>query len=81
MTPQLLLLSSWERLDDGTAFVNELNKELRKDHPLFSKMATGLARAVESDDVLFQINDGESHRYAVVHLTWTVGKVAAHAIL
>jgi hypothetical protein len=46
--------------------------------PCFSKPALALAVARDRDDILFEINDGASLRYAVVHLTWS-GKTEVSA--
>jgi len=51
--------------------VAELQREVRRDHPLFGKRAKALAAAEDRDDVLFEISEGGGRTYAVVHLTWS----------
>lgn len=51
-------------------FMQELYKEVSRNHVLYGVKVKELARREDCDDVLFQLLDG-SNRYAVVHLTWT----------
>jgi hypothetical protein len=72
--PELRLLSPWGAPNSPDSLALELQRELGPQHPLFSKAVRALARATDRDDVLFEISDGTTTKYAVVHLTWT-GKV------
>lgn len=65
------LLSPWLSPYDPGGLVRELRREAGPDHPLYSKPAKALAVAKDRDDVLFEIGEGTSLRYAVVHLTWS----------
>ena len=72
MEGELHLLSPWQHPYSPEGLVRELRREvLGRDHPLFSKSAKALAVAKDRDDVLFEIDDGYSRKYAVVHLGWT----------
>jgi hypothetical protein len=60
----------WEGLSEtGSNFAAELKKEVGPGHPLFGCEVTAIARAVDSDDVLFSVSL-PSTPWAVVHLTW-----------
>ncbi len=50
--------------------VKELEREVTKGHALWQVNATAIAQRTDSDDVLFEIEDG-GRKYAVVHLTWS----------
>jgi hypothetical protein len=69
--PELEFLSPWTPPHSPEALVMELQREVGPDHPLFAKATRALAVARDRDDVLFEIADGDPHRYAVVHLTWS----------
>ena len=71
MEAELHLLSPWQIPHSPEGLVRELQREvLGPDHPLFSKSVKALAVAKDRDDVLFEIDDGLSRQYAVVHLSW-----------
>lgn len=65
------LLSPWIPPAHPEGLVLELEREVGPDHPLFGKAARALAVARDRDDVLFEIADGRTWSYAVVHLTWS----------
>jgi hypothetical protein len=69
--PELKLLSPWTTPYLGDGLVLELQREVGPDHPLFSKPTRALAVARDRDDVLFEISEGSTRTYAVVHLTWS----------
>ena len=48
----------------------ELRKEAAPGHPLYMLNVAAIARRVDADDVLFEV-DSPGFRYAVVHLSWT----------
>ena len=63
----------WQPINEPSPhLINELEKELASDHPLYKKKVKPVALGWSGDDVLFEIED--SGEYAVVHLTWS-GKV------
>jgi hypothetical protein len=66
----LELLSPWTTPFSPDALARELEREVGPDHALFSRTARALAVARDRDDVLFEIADGATRRYVVVHLTW-----------
>ena len=49
-------------------FLDELNKELSVDHPLYHKADKTVARCYSNDDVLFMLDDLS---YAINHLTYS----------
>lgn len=71
MASQLYLQAPWEKVEQQEAFVSELDHEVGPGHPLFKSVRKALAKATDRDDVLFEIDDGKTTRYAVVHLTWS----------
>jgi hypothetical protein len=63
-------LEAWEPLkNSGEHFVNELRKELSRQHVLFDVPVRAIGRHVGCDDVLFTADDSEKP-LAVVHLKW-----------
>jgi hypothetical protein len=68
---ELHLLSPWRAPHSPEGLVRELKREVGSKHPLYAKSAKALAVAKDRDDVLFEITDSVSRRYAVVHLGWT----------
>jgi hypothetical protein len=48
----------------------QLFKEMPDDHILVSKSLKTIAKCLDKDDVLFQI-ENDPFKYAVVHLTWS----------
>ena len=74
LTPgdKLTFLDPWiERKDPPEGLVNELKKEVCPNHPLFDKQLKAIATRKDVDEVLFEIINDESIKYAVVHLTWS----------
>ena len=70
---------NWGILNDDH-FLNELNSELKPDHPLHGKVRKALARCYSQDDFLFLLDDGS---YAIVHLTFSknnTGRFPLHVI-
>ncbi|TWT41487.1 hypothetical protein KOR42_47580 [Thalassoglobus neptunius] len=69
---EILSELGWERLHDG-GFEDELEREVAEGHPLFSIHVRGIARALGSDDVVFEIIDSVEQgqgKIVEVHLTW-----------
>ncbi len=68
--PLVLFLRPWVQIPGKFTqfFEQELAKELPPHHDLCRKMRAAVAITVESDDVLFELDDGQ---YAQVHLTYT----------
>ncbi len=48
----------------------ELSKELAAGHPLFGHRVRAVARRIDNDEVLFEV-DSPNYPYAMVHLTWS----------
>jgi hypothetical protein len=65
-----LFLRPWEPVcgDRAKYFEKELARELAPHHPLFGRPVHAIALTVESDDVLYQLDDGSVSQ---VHLTYT----------
>jgi hypothetical protein len=59
----------WRELisSQGEAFLREIRTELSPGHPLHGVNLKAIARSVQADDVLFQLDGG---RVCQVHLTW-----------
>lgn len=55
--------------DNNDVLVSELKREAVKGHELHDVRVKALAKRRDTDDVLFELQDGTS-RVAVVHLTW-----------
>jgi hypothetical protein len=65
------LLKPWESVEDQATTAGlerELGAKIPPDHVLAGKKVRAVARRIDQDDVLFEIEGGG---YAVVHLTWT----------
>ena len=62
----------WKRIqpEQGNGLETELVREICKGHLLFGKSHVALARRIDRDDVLFEIDGGPA--VAVVHLTYAV---------
>ena len=67
---QFSYLEPWKEPSAGQAeaFLRELRIELSPGHPLDGANLRAIARSVQGDDVLFQLDDG---RVCEVHLTWS----------
>jgi hypothetical protein len=65
-----LFLVPWKRLSAKSAayFEGEIRRELGKGHPLYGRNCRAVSVTVESDDVLFYLDDTT---VAQVHLTFT----------
>ncbi len=63
-------LEPWQKTDQKI-FEEELKKEISSKHILFGKKITIIARRLDQDECLFEI---DNDRFAQVHLTWK-GKV------
>ena len=62
-------LEPWTQVGEfASNLVDELKREVIEGHSLYGKSAVAIAQRVDSDDVLFTLDDGTA--YAVVHLTW-----------
>lgn len=62
----------WELVSDqatAKGLVREAKREVFWRHPLRGKRLSALARRIDCDDVLFEIDSGP--KVAVVHLTWS----------
>jgi hypothetical protein len=59
---------SWAPIEP--AFSDELRREVGQGHVLYGRVAVAVARATNSDDMLFWLPDGPA-AFAEVHLTWT----------
>ena len=68
-------IEPWIKLDSVDSFMEEINKELNENHVLYGKLLKPIARRIDNDDVLFEVQDEQIY-YAVVHLTWTRKKEA-----
>lgn len=64
-----IFLEPWVATDGNLAIMDELQKELNQQHPLFGKSLELIGRSLQSDDCLFRIA-GSRSEYCVVHLTW-----------
>lgn len=51
------------------AFIEELNKEMAKQHVLYNEELEVVARRTDKDDVLFRFKKS-TDKYVQVHLTW-----------
>lgn len=56
--------------EHGENLEQELQKEIRRGHPLYGLTLHAIAQPKDCDDVLFTVEAGD-FPYAVVHLTWT----------
>ena len=63
-----VLIDPWRWLHDGERrnLTRQLDRELRRRHPLHGMEAVVVARCDHCDDVLAEVDD----RWAIVHLTW-----------
>lgn len=63
-------LEPWREViaDSAEALVRELRTEVSPGHPLHGANLRAIARSVQADDVLVQLDDG---RVCEVHLTWS----------
>lgn len=70
-------LVPWKRVygEEAVSLENELRKELHAAHILFGKSCRALGRRIDTDDVLFLVNNSDD-RLAVVHLIWQCQKEA-----
>ena len=60
----------WFETED-TIFIKELNRELKRSHPLYKKAIKAIAKNGAKDDVLFLLNNDD---WAIVHLTYSKRK-------
>ena len=67
--PPFSYLDPWREAiaSQAEAFLRELRTEVSPGHPLHATNLSAIARSVQADDVLFQLDDG---RVCQVHLTW-----------
>jgi hypothetical protein len=67
--PPITLLQPWGELtsSQAEAFLREIRTELSTGHSLHGVNLKVIARSVQADEVLFQLDDG---RVCQVHLTW-----------
>jgi hypothetical protein len=71
MKDSLAYLEPWICVvDEAELFTLELKREISPQHPLFEIKAHAIARRIDCDDVLFEIESNET-QLAVVHLTWS----------
>ena len=62
-------LEPWTQVGEfASNLVDELQRELIDGHDLYGRSVVAIAQRIDSDDVLFKVNDGTA--YAVVRLTW-----------
>lgn len=68
-TPQEIaaLIEPWVAVDESGPFETQLRREHGPGHRLEGLVVRAIARRLDTDDVLFRIEDG---RVAEVHLTW-----------
>jgi hypothetical protein len=71
MEPELTLLSPWIEPHSPEGLSLELRREVAPPHELHGKSIRAIAVVEDCDDVLFAVEDADSVRYAVVHLTWS----------
>ncbi len=65
----VVYLEPWAKVEEfAENLVAELQRESIAGHKLFGKEVTALAQRIDSDEVLFRLDDGSG--VAVVHLTW-----------
>ncbi|MGD9125978.1 MAG: hypothetical protein PVH19_01260 [Planctomycetia bacterium] len=61
----------WVKVEQAAgSLVYELQREIANDHLLWGKKVRAIARRIDSDDVLFEV-EGIEPTYAVVHLTYS----------
>ena len=64
-------LDPWEEYENNSlTTIDELKRELCKEHILYGVKVSAIAHRCDCDDVLFRLHDF-SHEYAVVHLTYS----------
>jgi hypothetical protein len=71
MNESFQYLEPWVSVSDEVDHLeSELRREISPEHPLFKFKTRALARRVDCDDILFEIESHESP-FAVVHLTFS----------
>ncbi len=69
--PNMIWLTPWVAIKQNiTQLEDELARELLDAHILCGKKVRAIARRIDNDDVLFEVDD-QDYQYAVVHLTWS----------
>ena len=66
-----MFVEPWESIDDSSSvgiLKGEVRKEVAPSHVLFGKCVRAIARRIDCDDVLFELQTGQ---VACVHLTWS----------
>jgi hypothetical protein len=58
--------------DDAERLTAELARELTPGHPLHGLKVKAIARRIDRDDILYEVDDASSP-LAMVHLTWSKG--------
>lgn len=62
------ILEPWYATKDN--FVDQLKKEIGKEHILHGREVRSIAKREDNDDVLFEVIASSDFMYAKVHLTW-----------
>jgi len=66
---EIHFLEPWHKLqNDAEPFNSELKKEMAPNHLLYGKQFNAIAKRQDTDDVIFELPEGEN-KFAVVHLT------------
>lgn len=68
---QFIWLKPWQPVAADNGLVEELQREISTEHPLFGRIVVAIGQRCDTDDVLFRI-EGHATQFAVVHLTWSV---------
>ena len=64
---------NWTKiLKTKTSFLEELNSELSKMHPLYKRAVKAVAKCDSNDDVLFLL---DNDNWAIVHLTYSKNNI------
>jgi len=68
---QIPFVEPWRPVGEYSEnLVKELQREITEKHCLWGRKVRPIAQRVDSDDVLFEIEE-RVPRYAIVHLTWS----------
>ena len=64
---------NWSKIaKTNNFFIDELNVELSKTHPLYNRVFKAVAKCDSNDDVLFLLHDDN---YAIVHLSYSKSNI------
>ena len=71
---EIVFIEPWRPLEhqiEKDGLPRQLERELSPSHPLWQKGREVIGRADTNDDILVRCSDG---RFAIVHLTWGIGR-------